>query len=193
MVHIRCIYLGFPNSTHFSHHQGEKKVQRQSDGLSSMDHLSSSIHSLVAHPAAHSLTNYVRTKKLYSISVSTTMVRYHISLSNWLKRIWFVNIAGCFLITVLVAHPSLALIPSTATVQRGERGQLSFLTSISLIPRLRWRLRTSLGWGVDESMYGVVVESRFSFLVVVDRVVTASFWCGCVFCSSGTTRIHRFP
>jgi hypothetical protein len=36
-------------------------------------------------------------------------------------------------------------------------------------------------------MSGVVVESRFSFLFVVDRVATASFWCGCAFCSSGSS------
>jgi hypothetical protein len=36
-------------------------------------------------------------------------------------------------------------------------------------------------------MSGVVVESRFSFLVAVDRVVTASVWCRCAFCSSGSS------
>jgi hypothetical protein len=36
-------------------------------------------------------------------------------------------------------------------------------------------------------MSGVVVESRFSFLVVVDRVASALFWCGFAFCSSGSS------
>jgi hypothetical protein len=36
-------------------------------------------------------------------------------------------------------------------------------------------------------MSGVVVESRFLFLVAVDRVVTALVWCRCAFCSSGSS------
>jgi hypothetical protein len=36
-------------------------------------------------------------------------------------------------------------------------------------------------------MSSVVVESRFSFLVAVDRVASALFWCGFAFCSSGSS------